>query len=1135
MRIKRLLVTAFALLPLLFAAGQDYVHSSLLKQGRWIRLAVTEAGIYRLDYSQIREMGFTDPSAAVLYGNNTGQLSFYNDGSASDDLKKIAYKTETGTDGIFNEGDYLLFYAEGTHRWIYDKTNGSYEYRRHHYSDTAWYFITSVPGGAAYVTGEAAPSQPHNMVSSTGDVMWRHEKETVNLIRSGREWYQQVIPGTENAIYTPFEDLITTEQIRYSLRVLGRSDTESSFIFKQGSTVLETVPVPPVSMTDLNGVYANIVSEVDSCLPASSAPVFSITFLNNGNLAATGYIDYIDFFARALLKYTDKQLFISDSRNMGPEEVTRFTISGSPALQVWDVTDPFAPKIMETTSLTGSTIFTAATDSLRRFVAFAPSQVLRPSISKDPVPNQDLHSLGPADMIIVTHPLFEEYAQRIADFHLADDGTSSIIVTPGQIYNEFSGGIPDAAAIRNFIRMIYIRGTEDGSPLKYLLLFGDGSYENKTPPPKNTSYIPTWQSVNSHVGVLSFTSDDFYGLLDEGEGEADGFLDIGIGRLPAADTAAAGVMVRKIASYTDSSAMGSWRNVLCMVADDEDANLHMMDAENLTVAAMEAAPPLTAEKIYLDAYRQVTTATGNSYPDAEKAINNRIAAGCLILNYVGHGNESGLAHERVVRTDDINSWKNKNMLPLFITATCEFSRFDDVDINQATGLISSRTSAGEMVLLNPEGGGIGLMSTTRVVYSAPNYMLNRRIYDYIFSTAPDGRSMKLGDIIRLAKVNSGPGMNKRNFLLLGDPALRIAWPVQGRVVTDSINSISVEFATDTVKALSLITVSGHIEDIDGNIMEAFNGVVEPAVYDKTSSVSTLANDGGSPMSFPVTGNVIFRGTTAVNDGKFSFSFIVPLDINYSYGKGLVTYYAHDGSGDINGSYSEIVVGGFSDININDTEGPVIKLFMNDTLFRDGGITDTSPSLLALISDEFGVNATGTGIGHDIIAWIDDNMPDAVVLNGLFSADIGVHTSGSLTYPFVISEKGEHTVSLRAWDNLNNPSTATLRFVVETSGVFRLTDLLSYPNPVTDNTTFTAGHNRPDTGIDVTITILTTGGTPVRIIREQFFSTGYSLPDIPWDGCNENGSRLARGMYLWRAEAVTSEGERASATGRIIIL
>ncbi|MDZ7635752.1 MAG: type IX secretion system sortase PorU [Bacteroidales bacterium] len=483
-------------------------------------------------------------------------------------------------------------------------------------------------------------------------------------------------------------------------------------------------------------------------------------------------------------------------------------------------------------------------------MAFAVDHARQPVRTVTAVPSQDLHSIAPADMIIVTHPLFEDHARQLAGLHLDDDGTSSVIVTPEQIYNEFSGGIPDAVAIRNFVKMVRDRGVTGGTTLKYLLLFGDGSYENKTAPPLNSSYIPTWQSVNSHVGVLSFTSDDFYGLLDEGEGEADGYLDIGIGRLPAADTASAGIMLRKIRSYLRSSGMGSWRNVLCLVADDEDSNLHMLDAEGLSAAAANAAPPVTTQKIYLDAYRQVTSVTGDSYPDAARAIDDRMAAGCLIMNYVGHGNESGLAHERVIRTDNINSWKNKNMLPLFITATCEFSRFDDADMNQATGAIAAKTSAGEMVLLNPDGGGIALMSTTRVVYSAPNYTLNRKIYDYAFSTAPDGRSMRLGDIIRLAKVSSGTGMNKRNFLLLGDPALRLAWPVEGKVVTDSINGVSVDFATDTLKALSLITISGHLEDTDGNILSNFNGTVEPAVYDKASSVSTLANDGGSPTDLP---------------------------------------------------------------------------------------------------------------------------------------------------------------------------------------------------------------------------------------------------------------------------------------------
>lgn len=1135
MSIRSLFITVIALLAVLPAGSQDYASSSVLSKGKWVKIGVTEAGICRLDYSAIRGMGITDPSSATVYGNNTGQLSFYNDGSAPDDLRKIAVRTEKGSDGVFNDGDYILFYAEGTHRWKHNRVTGKQEYLRHSYSDTAWYFLTSEPAGSLQMIEESPPAEPHTHVSGATDVALRHEREEVNLIRSGREWYQQLVPGLRTVISQGFTDLIASERIRYVVRVLGRSDTGTSFTLRQGTDDLKTISVAPVNMTDLNGIFADITVAIDSCLPASVAPEFSVIFSNNGNLAATGYIDYADFFARAALVYRNSRLFISDSRTAGTSRITQYTVEGSPSLKVWDVTDPFAPRIIRSTASSGNTVFTAATDSLRKFVAFTDANATLPVRTAVAVPNQDLHALAPADMIIVTHPLFADHAAKLASLHQSDDGTTSIIVTPEQVYNEFSGGIPDAVAIRNFVKMIRDKSLEGGSPLKYLLLFGDGSYENKTQPPLNSAFIPTWQSVNSYVGVLSFTSDDFYGLLDEGEGEADGFLDIGIGRLPAADTASAGIMLNKIRNYLHASSMGSWRNVLCLVADDEDSNLHMFDAEGLSSAAGAAAPPLATEKIYLDAYRQVTTVTGNSYPDASRAIDDRIEAGCLIMNYVGHGNESGLAHERVIRTDNINSWNNSTMLPLFITATCEFSRFDDAVINQATGSISPRTSAGEMVLLNPDGGGIALMSTTRVVYSAPNYTLNRNIYDYAFRAAPDGRSMRLGDIIRQAKVSSGTGMNKRNFLLLGDPALRLAWPVNGQVVTDSINRISVEYVTDTLKALSLITISGHIEDRNGNLMTGFNGTVEPTVSDKKSNSTTLANDGGSTMTFPVNGNVIFRGTTVATNGRFSFSFIVPLDINYSIGKGAVSYYAHDGTMDVNGIFKDVTVGGFSDININDNEGPVIRLFMNDTLFNEGGVTDTSPSLLALISDESGINATGSGIGHDIIAWLDDDMAGAVVLNNLFKADIGVHSSGSLSYPLLLTEKGEHTVSLRAWDNINNPTVTTLRFIVETDGRFMLSNLLAFPNPVTEGTKFTAGHNRPDSEMQITITIFSNDGRTVRVIREQATSTGYALPDIPWDGCDENGGRLARGLYLWRVEAAISGGEKSSASGRIIIL
>jgi len=1116
------------------AAEQEYSASSVLGNGQWVKIAVTEEGIYRLDYSRLKEMGFTDPSSAVLYGNNAGQLSFMNDDTAPDDLKKIAFRAEKGTDGVFNEGDYLLFYAEGTHRWIADPGRRGSRFVRHHYSDTAWYFITSQPGGALTVQTETPPAASPSIISSSTDLYMRHEREEINLIRSGREWYQQVVPGTQNNIGPGFTDLPAGGKIHYTIRVAARSDTEASFILRQGGETIKTITVPAVTMTDINGVYAATMTVSDSIVSSSGSPAFSLAFSSGGNMAATGYIDYADFTARSSLVWRDRNLFISDSRSVGTSAVTRFTVEGSSSLSIWDISNPAAPLTIQTTPSSGNTVFVAATDSLRRFVAFSLAQVKQPLRSVR-VPAQNLHAMMPAGMIIVTYPLFMPYAKKLAELHLADDGLTSLIVTPEQVYNEFSGGVPDAAALRNFIRMIRERGMQSGQQTRYLLLFGDGSYENKTPPPGNSSFIPTWQSVNSTTGVLSFTSDDFYGLLDDGEGEADGFLDMGIGRLPAYDTASAGIMVRKISSYLQGSNQGSWRNILCLVADDEDSNLHMFDAEGLAEAATTAAPPLTVEKIYLDAYRQMTSVSGDSYPDASRAVDDRMAAGCLIMNYVGHGNESGLAHERVIRTGNINSWKNSRMLPLFITATCEFSRFDDVEINRASSSITARNSAGEMVLLNPDGGGIALMSTTRVVYSAPNYTLNRAIYDYAFRTDAEGRSMRLGDIIRQAKVSSGTGMNKRNFLLLGDPALRLAWPSTGKVVTDSINGIHVSMPFDTLKALSLMTVSGHLEDAAGNLMTGFNGTVEPAVFDKPGHVSTLANDGGSPITFPVDGNVLFRGKTNVTGGRFSFSFIVPLDINYSYGSGSVKYYAYNGATDLNGSFTGISVGGFSDAASDDTEGPQIRLFMNDTLFNDGGVTDASPVLLALLSDRSGINATGTGIGHDIIAWLDDDMSEAVVLNSLFRADVGRHISGSLAYPLLVTGQGKHTVSLRAWDNLNNPTVATLRFAVETGGTFRLTDLLAFPNPVTDGTKFTAGHNRPGTEIDLTITIFSSDGRAMKVLRNKSSGAGYALPDIPWDGCDENGGRVARGLYLWRAEAVTADGEKTSATGRFIIL
>ncbi|MRR21297.1 hypothetical protein EG827_14055, partial [bacterium] len=382
---------------------------------------------------------------------------------------------------------------------------------------TAWYFITAQPGGAPAVPTETPPASAPSRTSSSTDVFMRHEREDINLIRSGREWYQQVTPGTQNGIGPGFTDLITSERVRYTVRVAGRSDTETTFTIRQGNDPVKTLTVPPVTMTDLNGVFAETVTMTDSVLPSSATTAFTLTFSSGGNMAATGYIDYADFRARASLVWRDRPLFIHDSKSVGPAAVTRFTVQGSASLKIWDVTSASAPVEIQTSAVSGNSVFSAATDSLRRFVAFTIAQAKLP-LRSIPVTNQNLHAMMPADMVIVTHPLFKSYAGKLAALHLAEDGITSIVVTPDEVYNEFSGGVPDAAAIRNFVRMIHDRGRESGPQLRYLLLFGDGSYENKTPPPGNSSFIPTWQSVNSTTGVLSFTSDDFYGLLDDGEG-----------------------------------------------------------------------------------------------------------------------------------------------------------------------------------------------------------------------------------------------------------------------------------------------------------------------------------------------------------------------------------------------------------------------------------------------------------------------------------------------------------------------------------------------------------------------------------------------------------------------------------------
>jgi len=1111
----------------------SYSSGSMFSSGKWFRIMVTSDGVYRIDYSKLKQLGLENPSNPRIFGNNFGQMSYYNDDPKPDDLKELSIYLNTGSDGVFNEGDYLLFYAKGTGRWSYNSSAEHYDYIHHNYSDTASYFLTSSTNPGKLVTQATEPSGQANYSSIGTDALFIHEQDDVNILKSGREWFQQL---SSLHIDPGFEGLLTGEPLKFNIRVAARASVSTIFRLYEGAAVKESIQTEGVQLSDDTGTYFQISDSTGSFYPDSSSPVYDIRYFNNGEQGARGFLDYVQLQGRRAAAFNGSFRQFTDSRSIGPGRITTFTIAGNgsdPLL--WDVTDPVNVRQISYSKNGTDLIFKIATDTLRTMAVFNPANQVTPSIKPAPVPNQNLHASESSDLVIITHPLFKAYAEKIADIHLQTQGLITQIVTPGEIYNEFSGGIADIAAIRNFLRMKYLRQKSSAHPLKYLLLLGDGSFENKTPPPDNPDFIPTYQSENSNIVVSSFTSDDFYGLLDDGEGEADGTEDIGIGRIPVSDTVQAGIAVSKIRKYLDPVNMGDWRNVICLSADDEDGNTHMDDAEGLAAVIKDSAPAYNIDKIYLDAYPQTTTVNGQSYPEVNKAITGRINSGCLIFNYTGHGNENGLAAERVVKTEDINSWNNGGKLPLFITATCEFSRFDDAEQNIATKQWIGKPSGGELIFFNKNGGGIALMSTTRVVYSAPNYFLNKNIFSTAFERDGAGNPLCLGDIIRIAKNNSGSGPNKRNFTLLGDPALYLAYPYHGKVVTDSINNVPVSEKTDSLKALSLINISGHIEDPSGNTLREFNGVVSPLIFDKARRIKTLANDGGPTMTFDLRNNVIFSGKTMAKDGRFRFTFIVPRDIDYSYGSGKISYYANNDSADMNGSFDGIIVGGFSNNTQGDALGPDIRLFMNDTLFRDGGITDSKPILLAIINDKSGINTSGTGIGHDITAYLDSDMGNALILNNYFENDFDNFMNGSITYNLSGLAEGSHSLTLKAWDNYNNSSEKTIHFQVVKGEKLILKNLINFPNPFPDQTCITLEHNMPDSELNVTINIYCIDGKIIRILKTKVTSSGYNLPPLIWDGNDEGGRKAARGMYLYTVIINSGNGDTSRISGRMIIL
>ncbi len=1108
---------------------RTFKENSVLSSGKWVKLKINQTGIYKLSYAQISSFGFQNPGNIKVYGNGGKALPFTNGTYRPDDLIENPIIIEKGVDGVFNQGDYILFYAHGPVYWTYDKVKGYYIHSLHPYSDESYYFITD--DGVPAQTIQTLPveaSTPNVTVTSFDDYAY-HESESYNFLKSGKLWVGEnfnIILSYDFSF--SFSNVVSNDNVKLIASLYGRSGVSSSFTVICNGQTLGTASVLSTQLSSVSSNYANNSVFVNSFNSSSTNFNVNITY-NKPAQGGEGWLDYLDLNVRRNLIMTGGQIQFRDIPSVATANVAEFRISNAnSSTRVLDVTDPTSPVFVPAT-LNGNVLsFVSKTDTLHEYIAFD-NTLFYSTTTVGEVVNQNLHATPATDMVIVSHPNFLPYAQTLAEHHRTFDNLSVLVVTPDELYNEFSSGSPDPTAIKDFMKMLYDRAGADVSLMpEYLLFYGDGSYDNRHSFSTNTNFILTYESSSSLSPTNSFTTDDYFGMLDDSEGDYIGNLDIGVGRFPVKSTSEAQGVLNKILNYVKPSTNGEWRNWLTFIADDEDSNEHMQQSNSLCSYLDTAHTVYNIDKIFLDAFPQITTPNGDRYPDVNIAIANRMKKGAFLINYTGHGNEVGLAHEHIIGVSDINSWTNFDKLPLFVTATCEFSRYDDYD----------RTSAGEMVFLNPAGGAIAMFTTTRLVYSNSNFVINQAFVESIFDKDGNGNYYRLGDIYRIAKnaTSSAADINKRNFSLLGDPALKLAYP-KLIVVTDSINGISAISYMDTIKALQKVTIKGHIETQNGTIVNGYNGILYPTVFDKFISMTTLANDGGNRFPFKLQNNVLYKGKVSINNSYFEFTFVVPRDIQYVIGPPKISYYGSDNTlNDAHGYYNDFSLGGNSSGTISDNTGPKIELYMNDDNFVFGGITDENPDIYAKLVDENGINTVGNGIGHDLTAVLDENTNKTIVLNDYYESDLNDYQRGTVRYPLSLIPDGEHKLKLKAWDVFNNSSEAVTEFVVAESHDLTIGNIFNYPNPFTTSTDFYFDHNQPNTNLDILIQIFTVTGKLVKTIAPPTVnSSSFHSTPIHWDGLDDFGDKIGKGVYIYKLSVKTADDKKEEKYEKLVIL
>ena len=1112
-RILSIMIVLALSLPM-WAGIHTYANHSMLKDGNWVKIRVSESGVCRMSFSELQSAGI-NPSQLRVFGYGGAMLEQNFQKAKIDDLPQVP---------VFFGEDYVLFWVQGPISWSF---NGSrFTHVRNTYSDYGYYMLTDnvgeilTPVAQEAIDAEEATEitiYPHYQV---------HDYDSINLIDrtgisgGGRTFYGEQFNANQTRTFvfqTP--NAVEGELSSVYAEVAAYVAEASNFNARLNESDIKSVYIrayPDFYTMACTGIITNL--KYASQANQQRVELKLQTSLNS----SLGWLNYIELTTPSVLRMTGDWMGIRTNVNYKMSEPVRFHLTNANEdIQIWDVTNRAAIKRMPVTLTNGEVQWVGTqADGVHEYVAVNTkgADCVRAQVVGKVQP-QDLHALSNIDYVIICPEGYEEVSTDLAKAHQQKEGITWAVVTDQQVYNEFSSGTPDASAYRWLMKMLYDRAA--GSVLKprWLLLMGHGSFDNrKLLSTSGTSLLLTYQAKNSENEVNAYATDDYFGFLDDNEGESDtqGRMDIGVGRLPVESVEDARTTVEKLKAYIRNEQTGKWKSQLVFLADDGEHGTHTETAEGSAERLRVKNLDFIVNKIYLDAYPQEVNASGESYPLAKNRLQNLLKNGALFFDYSGHGGYNAITNESILNIKDIENMTNRNQA-FWIFATCNFAQCD-----------AGKRSSAEAAVLNPNGGAIGVFAATRTVYATPNTELNRSVTDTLFGHSDVFHyEMTLGEAIAIGKNRLGSDANKMAYVLLGDPAMRLNYPTDYQVET--LTDI------DTLNALSVQHVQGQIIDEDSLRVSDFNGKVDIIVYDKLQVIKTRDNDdtSGEAKEIPYNDypNTIFSGSAEVKDGQFEYTFMVPKDIRYNFGNGRIVYYAVTSdsleTAEAVGHYEEFAVGGTGELFIADSIGPELKIYLNTPAFRDGDKTYPTPRFFADLYDPHGINTAGAGIGHDLMMIIDNNPNQIYVLNEYFTAESNSYQSGQVSYLMDALPDGPHTLTFRAWDLLNNSTTERLNFIVESGLDPSIYSVVTYPNPVPQSGTvnMVIEYDQPDELINTELYLYNLSGQLV-------YAHTQNNPENVIINLQSLG--LQPGVYVYNVKIKSAASKYSATSGKIIV-